>query len=117
VIPTFDQIIENIDQAGVSHVMRDVCKRRCIAPEDMWARRRFAFQAHARGEFWAALRALDPKAWSYPRIGNLSGHDHTTVMSGERKHIIRAMQSMPIGMPVKTEAPSPPAAPVEEQVA
>lgn len=92
----FDQIISNLDTAGVINVARDICDRRGIALEDMWSRRRQRFQSHARHEFWAALRALDRVAWSYPRIGDLSGHDHTTVMSGERKHVVRAMRALPV---------------------
>jgi chromosomal replication initiation ATPase DnaA len=60
----------------------------------------------ARHHWWASLYGLFP-GWSYPWIGGLTGHDHTTVMNGHRKHIIRAMRSsMPMGEPVKTE-PAP----------
>lgn len=116
-MPTFDQILVNLDQAGVIHVAREICNRRGIALEDMWARPgRKAFQSRARFEFWAALKALDPIAWSYPRIADLSGHDHTTVMSGHRKHLMLTFNTLPAGLPVKTEAPAH-IATAEEKVA
>ena len=37
----------------------------------------------ARRELWARLR---DRGWSYPELGKLTGHDHTTVMYGVRKH-------------------------------
>jgi len=104
---TFDQIIENLDAAGVIDIARDIVKRRRIAIEDMWDAGHEPFRSHARQEFWAALKAIDPVVWSYPRVAKLSGHDHTSVMKGHRAHLIRSMKSMPRSEPAKTEAPAP----------
>lgn len=102
---TLDQILENLDAAGVMALCLEIGKRRLVSLEDMWSRDRRSYQAHARHEFWAALKATDPIAWSYPRIGELSGHEHSTVMSGVRAHLIRSFKAMPASMPVdrKTE--------------
>lgn len=96
---TLDQILENLDAAGVSADAVAVAKRRKITLELMWSRGRSPFQTHARQEFWAILRARDPVAWSYPHIGSLSGHDHTTVMNGVRKVWMREIRQMPLASP------------------
>jgi chromosomal replication initiation ATPase DnaA len=103
----FVKIVANLEAAGVASLARAIARKRGMTLGDMWARRRLRFQAHARQEFWAVLRGTDPEAWSYPRIGALSGHDHTTVMSGEREHVMRLLKSLPdwpIGTVVKVAA-------------
>jgi hypothetical protein len=52
--------------------------------------------AHARHEWWAACYGRFPH-WSYPFLANQTGHDHTSVMTGIRKHWMRAYREMPIG--------------------
>lgn len=47
----------------------------------------------ARHEFWFVLRE---NKFSYPRIGKLVGRDHTTVMSGIRKHLRRLCRVSPV---------------------
>ena len=101
-----NDIVRNLEVAGVAHLAREIAKRRGMTLAGMWERRRQRFQSHARQEFWAVLRGTDPVAWSYPRIGDLSGHDHTTVMSGERKHLDRVAASMSIGALAKTTPPA-----------
>lgn len=100
---TFNQIVKNLEISGVLTLAREIANRRGMTLAAMWERRRRPFQTLARHEFWAVLRGTDPLAWSYPRIGELSGHDHTTVMTGERQHISRVMRALPVGAPAKTQ--------------
>lgn len=50
--------------------------------------------AAARDEWWATCYGRLPH-WSYPYIGSMTGHDHTSVMSGRRRHLMRVIKGAP----------------------
>lgn len=53
-----------------------------VSADDIMSRRRIRPITQARFALYAALRQ---RGWSYPRIGNFMGRDHSSVLVGVRK--------------------------------
>lgn len=68
--------------------MRDVYQRvswkHGLEEAEIYIRDQSKFAVAARHEAWADLRQM---GFSFPEIAALGGWDHTTVMSGVRRHI------------------------------
>ena len=79
-------------ELGVRDLLVDftaIAARHGVLLEEMLGGRRMAGMAQARHEAWALLKE---RGWSYPRIGELFGFDHSGVITGVRKHVIRALR-------------------------
>jgi len=81
-----------------------------VAPELIVGHCRLKPIALARHAWWAALYGLFPH-WSFPYIGALTGHDHTSVMYGRAEYLKRGRQ------PLMLSAPAPIVVAIEEKVA
>lgn len=55
-----------------------------VTVPEMMGRRRYRAHVYARQHFWAHLYAKG--YWSYTRIGELCGYDHTSVYYGINAH-------------------------------
>lgn len=66
----------------------EVCNRRGITPITLGDRRRGNEKARlARWEIWHKLRRKNPKVYTYQRIGEMFGYDHSTVSAGIAAHL------------------------------
>ena len=73
-------VIRRIEERGLLPLAKRVADRCGVSVFAMFANHRASECVHSRYLFAAALRARGH--WSFPRIGELIGRDHTTVMNG-----------------------------------
>lgn len=70
----------------IDDIMRAVCVKHEVTPAHIKGKWRVLDVVRARHEAMYQLRRL---GLSYPRIGQLLGRHHTSVMHGVRKHVER----------------------------
>lgn len=75
-------IVRRIENRGVGGLLACAAHRHCVSPDELLGRARTLRCSRARHCFWAALRAMDAKLWSYSEIGRVVDRDHTTIMYG-----------------------------------
>jgi len=82
---------DKLDGRGLLKMAERIAEAHGVSVEDMFsAVRGFSAVPRARQAMWAELYATGN--WSYPRIGQLFGRDHTTIMAGVRKAMVRQMR-------------------------
>jgi chromosomal replication initiation ATPase DnaA len=77
---TFIDAKTALARRGLLGLAQRVADARHVPLERMLHGDRHKTAASARREFWNTLR--DTLGLSYPELGRLTGHDHTTVMHG-----------------------------------
>lgn len=65
-------------------IIREIARQHGVSPEAILGRSRYPKDIKARHAAYAAVR--ERKGISYPAVGRIFGRDHTTVLSGVRKH-------------------------------
>ena len=78
-----DQILEALSQRDLLELAQVIARKFHIDVREMWARSKTKPGPAARAEFYAHL--VDVLGWSYPRIGELVGRDHSTIMYAVKK--------------------------------
>jgi len=85
------QVRENLAVRNLYDTAKRICTERNIRFEEMFAPgRKKDPPTHALHQFWAEI--YEPNTRSYPWVGALSGHDHTTVMNGVKAHWTRMVR-------------------------
>jgi chromosomal replication initiation ATPase DnaA len=84
------RVLAALDAHGLSALLRDLCGRRGVLPEEVCGRRRTLSVARARHELWWRIRNHPNREYSYLEIAHLFGRDHTTVMHGIAAHLRRS---------------------------
>jgi len=64
--------------------VKAVAARHMVRTEDIYGRSLKPRIVRARHELWATLRCFH--GLSYTELGAVTGHDHTTAISGVRRH-------------------------------
>jgi hypothetical protein len=83
-----DSIVLPTSRAKAREILQEVADRTGFTIEELVSMRRTQPLCDARNEIYYRLKK--ETTWSYPRIGEFLGdRDHTTVMSGARKHAKR----------------------------
>jgi chromosomal replication initiation ATPase DnaA len=80
-------IVSELDARELLATFTEIAKKHTVTLAEMLGPRRQAGMCEARFECWALLRG---EGWSWHRIADLFGRDHTTVMAGVREHLRRA---------------------------
>ena len=65
----------------------EICRRHDVCMADVMGRSRFRVHINARHEAFWMLRTM--YGLSYPRIGQIMGRDHSTVLYGIDRHLER----------------------------
>lgn len=81
------------DGTNMLDLAAHIAKKHGVLPRELLSDSHEHAASAARHEFWFWLRE---QSLSYPRIGKLVDRDHTTVMSGIRKHLQRLCRVKPI---------------------
>lgn len=76
-----NQVISSPGTAVVHHV-QTIEKLYGFSFKEIKQKTKIGHIAYARNHFWLLLCV--EASWSYPRIARLTGHDHTSVLSGIR---------------------------------
>jgi len=80
-----DSVVLPTSRAKAREILQEVADRTGFTIEELVSMRRTQPLCDARNEIYYRLKK--ETTWSYPRIGEFLGdRDHTTVMSGARKH-------------------------------
>ena len=83
-----DSIVLPTSRAKARQIVREVAEKHGFTFEEIVSMRRNQPLCDARNETYYRLR--HETTWAFPRIGQFLGdRDHTTVMSGARKHAKR----------------------------
>jgi chromosomal replication initiation ATPase DnaA len=82
---------DRLAERGLLEMAERIAREHQVTVMAMFHRRRgFAAVANARHQMMAELYATGH--WSYPRLGQLFGRDHTSVMEGVKKAAVRAIR-------------------------
>lgn len=80
-----DSIVHPTTKSKARQIVREVAEAHGVTIEEIVSMRRRQPLCDARNEVYWRLRT--ETTWSFPRIGQFLGdRDHTTVMSGAKKH-------------------------------
>ena len=96
-------IIDMLRQRDLYDVARRVARAHDCTVGELVGRSRHKGPAAARHALWAELYSRGH--WSYPKLGELFGVDHSTVRDGVRAHCARFDIPMPKPRPGREFAP------------
>lgn len=82
-VKPIDRLLLELERRDVLEAVNRICAEHGALVEEVFGQDRRAHVARARHSIWFWLH--EDKRWSYPAIGGLSGHDHTTVLAGVAK--------------------------------
>lgn len=82
-----EQVLEDLRSKSMEWLVREVCENHGVAALELCGFSRQAPVPAARADLWTALKVK--YRWSYPRIGEVFGVDHTTVMSHVKNYKAR----------------------------
>lgn len=101
--PSAEELFDRLVERGLDEVVLKIAVRRHVTVDEILGSDRHASIAAARHEFFATLRAL---GFSLVEVGRLLHVDHTTVMSGARRHAVRSCKPAPplVDAPLVLEA-------------
>ena len=76
-------IIRDLETRDLLGVAKEIARKHHVTLEELLGRRRRGPEASARHELWHRLYEAIP---SLPKLGEIFGRDHTTVMAAVHKH-------------------------------
>ena len=76
-------IIRDLETRDLLGLAKEIARKHRVTLEELLGRRRRGPEASARHELWHRLYEEIP---SLPKLGEIFGRDHTTVMAGVHKH-------------------------------
>src|SRR5690349_5930608 len=76
-------IIRDLETRDLLGVAKEIARNHHVTLEELLGRRRRGPEASARHELWHRLYEQIP---SLPKLGEIFGRDHTTIMAGVHKH-------------------------------
>jgi chromosomal replication initiation ATPase DnaA len=84
---TTDEILIQLCDLGLDGVACVIAQRHALTLPEMFSRDKHEPLPQARAEFYAYMKFV--RGWSYPKIGQLVGRDHTTIMNQARMAMVR----------------------------
>ena len=76
-------IIRDLETRDLLEVAKEIARKHHVTLDELLGRRRLGPEASARHELWRRLYEEIP---SLPKLGEIFGRDHTTVMAAVHKH-------------------------------
>ncbi len=80
---TVDHVLENLSSRDLLELAVTIARKFHIDVREMFARTKTKPGPEARAAFYAHL--IHVLGWSYPRIGELVGRDHSTIQYAVKK--------------------------------
>jgi len=80
--PMLSTLLVRLSGKGIRVLVTEIAARHGVTIVQIFGKDRHDKIALARHHVWHALRELDAREWSLPRLGAFFGRHHTTILQG-----------------------------------